>query len=155
MLCICVFLTTAQAVCLVYRLVLCKALDYLPQGSDFAQQLRQADPLSKEIPWKYTATASNKYKNTNAQIQQLRQADPLSKEIPWKYTATASNTAPVSLCRFISRKRHCKRNVNGNLVLSACFHLNLWQIFAETVCSAPQSGESSQKSGLTYDIQWV
>ena len=35
MLCICVFLTTAQAVCLVYRLVLCKALDYLPQGSDF------------------------------------------------------------------------------------------------------------------------
>ena len=91
-LCICVFLTTAP-VCLVYRLVLCKALDYLPQGSDFAQQLRQADPLSKEIPW--------------------------------KYTATASNTAPVSLCRFISRKRHCKRNVNWNLVSSGCLHLHL------------------------------
>ena len=85
-LCICVFLTTAP-VCLVFRLVLCKALDYLPQGSDFAQQLRQADPLSKEIPWKYTATKAlqiqkykctntkiqlHKYKNTNVQIQKYK-----------------------------------------------------------------------------------
>ena len=42
-------------VCLVYWLVLCKALDYLPQGSDFVPAPAEEAALTKEIPWKYTA----------------------------------------------------------------------------------------------------
>ena len=47
--------TSGWPVCLVYWLVLCKALDYLPLGSDFVPAPAEEAALTKEIPWKYTA----------------------------------------------------------------------------------------------------